>query len=228
MNNILDYLIIALVFAVVIALLLQLLGGCGEQENMGNTQETLPSCNVDDNQNAVDLFSFMNRNNDPAISKAMPTYIKEIAMGGRFQKSQETQPYTPDDIQAYQNDFFGFQSTVNRMSSTDMIDTVDKINQISTNSGNELDKFRGKNVADVYDSLTQNKFFCDQNHKMLPPPVVDTIQNVGTYFEGSNDDKTYSAYNWQYENDTVSNGGNFYDAVKAYDSGFEANMMVNL
>ena len=218
MSNILDYLIIGLIFAVVIALLLQL-SGCSNQNNDEHMEETEQVNKLDVNQEALDLFYVMNKNKAEEISKNMPIYIKEIANCGRFQNEEENNPYSKQEIQAYQNDFFGFQSTINHASGTEMVDTVDKLNEFNMN------QCKGQNIAEVYDKLTQNKFYCDNQHKIIPPQVVDEIQNTGNYLENGNSGQTYSRDNWQYESDSVNNGGNFYGTVKASDSVFDSNQV---
>ena len=67
-------------------------------------------------------------------------------------------------------------------------------------------------IADVFNDLTQNQL---NKSKLVPP------SNDSDYLVSANEGKVYSKYNWRYDDDSVSNGGKFYDDIEAADDDFE-------
>ena len=287
--NLLDYIILTLVFAVMIGILLQLFGNnsCDNEymttqlnnkqssndlQGVSNAQvQSAPYTQVQSapytqelNNNANSLFDVMqkssrskqqeelinksnqeesNKSNqeesksnqeeknsscpvdtmDQSMDQQAQRYIKEVVMGGRFQNLEDYEEYKSDDIQTYQNDFFGFQNKVNKNSSAEMVDPVDKMNELKVSNGSELNNLKDKPISEVFNGLMQNTYYNSRSNEDVIQSPVDKIQQVGMYVDDNSTGKSYKKYDWQYKSDSenVNNGGKFYDNIEASDSEYD-------
>jgi hypothetical protein len=243
MNSVVDYIILAIIFLIIIHIFMRTFSGSCTHSKEGmesNVQSETPILNKSEQhynvQDNFDLFADMQKEEKtievkPVVSKVdinnlcpinkmndeTDRYIKEIVLGGKFLCDKQPEQIVKD-IDEYQNEFLSFGDVVNR-SSDEKVDTVDKINELYTSQNNEMSNLKGKRIADVFNDLTQNK--CGETDKCLIKPIIDRQIRMGYYLEDSGAGKYYTNYNWKYENDNVNNGGKFYDNIEASDSNFQ-------
>ena len=82
-------------------------------------------------------------------------FIGDIVYGNRFRCQMGPQPFTRGEISDYQDQVFGFGDNVNRSSSHDMVDPVDKMNEYLLNPEDGV-ALRGKTIGEIYDKMTSN------------------------------------------------------------------------
>lgn len=254
MSDILDYIILVLVFAIIINVLMQAFGKkCNSNEHLEEQAKNVvhaekvesESVNSElDNtpfdepeksekvEKAVDKIVELKANGKCPIQETdyeNDRYIKEFVLGGKFNcgtKAEEPKSFSRQEIKDYQDEVFGFNNNVNK-SSSEGVDVVDKLNEIYTSRNNELDGNTGKKISEVFDRLTQNAIDRKKqcaNPDCIIPPELDNQYRNGFYTENANMGKTYTRYNLRYETDDVNNGGKFYNDVEASDSEFESNL----
>lgn len=249
-SNILDYIILAVIFVVIINIFMRTFGNnqcpnipnSSKNEFMGQLDNSSNDTSIIKDKNEEDLFSQMAKEkrlydeklNDeerekqkdsiggcPVVKMNNETdrYIRDIILGGKFLCKDKPEETTNDEIDDFQNDFFGFSDKIN-YSSNESLDMVDKLNEIFSSGDTNLVNYNGKNISDIYNDLTKNDVIdnCVTN-KCILPPDVDRDMHVGSYIEDSG--QTYSNYNWKYADDTVNNGGKFYENIEGYDKDFE-------
>lgn len=237
-SNILDYIILALIFAVVIHIFIRTFGSvCSKTENMEestqNISEEIKHANIEEStqniseeikhDNIVDdksLFDSMKQEvrsenaseKNDMIENKNDRYVREFVLGGRTICPKK---FTQEEIKEYKTNFFGFNDKINNSSSAG-VDMVDKIN--------ESNNYEGKKISDIFNELTQNKEKECGNPKCIIPPQIDINHHTGSYKETGHFGKIFSRYHWKYEDDNVNNGGKFYDNIEASDYGMESEM----
>lgn len=107
----------------------------------------------------------INGRNENVCSDKMEDRItkakKYLVYGGKFLCSDNNKNLVPkettrEDIEAFQNRFYGFQEEINM--SSEELDPVDKLNEIFI-QGNEMRGLSGMKISDIYDMLTGNKSY---------------------------------------------------------------------
>jgi hypothetical protein len=245
-SNLLDYIILALLFLITINVLMNVFG---EKENMSqnllseekNISQSLllEEKNMESNKihsspnfNSKHVsFAPLNTNDGPvitdqvnnALDKMMqPVEVEQVDQVNQVDQSQ-TKPnkFTKEEILEYQDSMFEFNERINNSSAG--VDMVDKINQLYTEGNNEMSGFQGKTISEVYNGLTQSvldrKKKC-VNANCLIPPIVDNLTKIESYIMSSEKDK-YFRHGLLYEDDSVETGSKFYDQIEATDSEFE-------
>lgn len=227
----LDYIILALIFAIVINLFIQTF--CKQSPN--STKEDMAP--ISNNQEPDYSLISGNIVNYPAQNKLFETIVNaNVTANNVFhdnEKASEILDIVSDKnfeisetienlylgLDKYQNDFFSFDDKINHASSFAEADAVDKINLVTLNVNN----LQGKTISEVYDKLTQNEF--KKNMKSFDE--VDVVHDTYSYIDTYEDKKVYSKNNWKYDSETVSNGGPFYDSVSADDLDFQNPLIWN-
>ena len=186
-ESIFDYVILALLLAIIFHILLQMFGNKCSREYMG-TNKTIEEKRMEDihpkstivEEKTIKPKSIMpvsvknteaNKETNTEITKpeAMDreTYKRKCRIDEMSESVYKyignTNPIKrvkfEDDLDGYQDDFFKFNETVNN-SSGDVIDAVDKMNEFQLSDiGNENAK--GKRISDIYNGFTNNKSFFD-------------------------------------------------------------------
>lgn len=250
MSDILDYIILVLIFAIIINVLIQAFGKKCSDEHMEEQTKSEESAHSEAQHTRSEDHTTQNEpvrsaKAEEAVDRIVHSkcpvqemeyendrYIREFVLGGKFNcgaNSEEPHNFSRQEINDYQNEVFGFNDNVNKSSSAG-VDVVDKLNEMYTAGNNELVGNTGKKISEVFDRLTQNEV--DKRKKCvnpdcLIPPQIETEYRTGNYLGNANVGKVYTKYNWRYEDDNVNTGGKFYDDIEASDSEFEPHLVWN-
>jgi len=237
--EILDYILLALIFAIIINVFMKIFNKkCSSKEHMEEPHVEKINKSLFDRMKSEDLTD----QRDDAVAKIirsqrkcpvddmedeMSMYMREVIHRNRENCPGKVQ-FSSEEILDHQNNFFGFNNKVNHSSSNE-VDMVDKLNEIHTSDNNEMTHYEGKKISDIFNGLTQsnlNKEKSCPGGKCLVPPHVDAQHHSSSYKTKSHDGHGFSKFHWKYENDSVSNGGKFYDDVEGSDSEFENNLVI--
>lgn len=141
------------------------------------------------------------------------TYTKEFMMDENVSCPTKAPPYSREKLQGYRDNFFDFRSHLWQQSSG--VDAVDRMNEQLYLGDGDLPKSKlGKNISDVYDSLTKDKYHKD--HCVLSQNL-DDINKSPQYVMPATLGDYYTRDDWVYNEDRVMNGGLFYDGVSGLD-----------
>ena len=241
-SEFIDYVLLALIFAIIINILVKVLGSkCAGKEHMEKIQiqeeiqkgdakkSLLDRIDRDDvHESAHDAVSRIieSKKKCPVdeMEDEMNMYMREVILRNRSNCGGEV--FTNDEILDYQNNFFSFDNKINHSSSNE-VDMVDKLNEIYTSNNNEITNKEGKKISDIFNELTQNKLNKQKSclgGKCLVPPHSDAQHHSSAYKHKTHGGQSFSKYHWKYEDDNVNNGGKFYDDIEGSDSDFEHNM----
>ena len=236
-SNLLDYVILVLIFVIVINIFIKTFSTTCTGEHM----KPINSSNISDNKVTTCYdepgFNATGNKNDVLQNNSSDTYqedsriqyMKDFVLGGKFKDTDIVEnnaeadfSYSANDLNDYQNNFFSFDEKINK-STRDNVDPVDKINEMRMD-----DVVVGEKISDVYNNLTQGDL--DQkktciNKNCLLPPLFDNHQKSSIYVTQSDTGNFFSNYDWKYEYDGVNNGGKFFDNIEAEDGKNEHNMM---
>lgn len=244
-SNLLDYIILALAFAVVIHIFVQTFRKCGNKTEKMNApmssiyNDERPYSYGNATANLFDNSSVESRQESyqPLASKcpqifpnspgSQENYIQKFVMGAGRVCSDENNSEI-ENIQNYQNNFFGFGEQINK-STREGITEVDRINEMQTAQNNELNICSGQKISDIYDNLVKSN--CDQikkckNEGCVIPSMIDEITQTTTYSKQNANGNSFTRYNVMFETDGVNNGGKFYDDIEGFDSMSENNLIV--
>ena len=247
-GKILDYLILAIIFAVVIHIFIKSVKStnCSKYEHLEEETQDEQEQEQEEQEEQEEVSTVNNIvdtiiNSQEQVQQIQPVqqvkptqspdacmvngmdinndrYVREFVLGGKYNCTPDVQ-YTREDTQKYQDDFFKFNERINFSTNQD-VTHVDKLNE----TNNDISGFFGKKMSDVYNELTgvcQEKKDKCVNKNCLIPPTIDTFLKGGSYSsEGS-----FKKYNYMYEDDNENNGGKFYDNIEASDDEFESSMM---
>lgn len=154
-SEVIDYILLALIFAIIINILTKLLGSkCKGNEHMDQNQvhtktKTVINTNHNDTLKVNDAVSkIIESKKKCPVNKMeddMKFYMKEVLMRNRENYGGET--FDNNEILDYQNNFFSFNNKINHSSSNE-VDMVDKLN--------EGENYKGKKIADIFNDLTQS------------------------------------------------------------------------
>jgi hypothetical protein len=248
-SNLLDYIILALVFAVVIHIFIQTFGKCGNKtEGMNAPMSSIynnerPYSYGNATANLFDNASVESRQESfqsqiPASQQeqvfanspgSQTNYIQQFVLGaGRVCQNDQQQNMSQEEIQNYQNNFFNFNEQINK-STREGISEVDRVNAMQTSRNNELNRCTGQKISDIYDNLVKSD--CDQikqckNPGCVIPPPIDQMTQATTYSKQNANGNAFTRYDIMFETDGVNNGGKFYDDIEAFDSMSESNLML--
>lgn len=245
-SNLLDYIILALVFAVVIHIFMQTFGKCNKNEGMNAPMSSIykgerpysygnPSANLFDNL-SVDSRqeSFQSQESLPVKAEifssspgSQKNYIQQFVMNAGKVCNNE-QSHNSEDLQSYQNNFFSFPEQINK-STREGITEVDRINAMQTARNNELNRCTGEKISDIYDNLVKSD--CEQIKQCKNPgcviqPQIDEISQSTMYQKQNANGNTFARYDVMFETDNVNNGGKFYNDIEAFDSMSEHNLIL--
>jgi hypothetical protein len=252
-SNLLDYIILALVFAVVIHIFIQTFGKCNKTEGMGaplssiytedrpyNLSYGSPTTNLFGNAPIDARSEASSQASSQAPSQVQQfgasqgnqtNYIKQFVLNaGRVCPDDAAKVVNTEQkqgaVQNYQNNFFSFGEQINQ-STREGITEVDRINEMQTAKNNELNRCNGQKISDVYDSLVKND--CEQIKQCKNPgcviqPTIDQMSQTTTYTKPFANGNAFSRYDVMFETDGVNNGGKFYDDIEAFDNMSEYNL----
>lgn len=235
-SNLIDYVILALVFAVVIHIFIKTFNKPNNEDMYCN--QNSQHKNLSYGRKKVDLFEEASHNTRSiSESESVPVSVAsefESSPGNQLDYIQQfvanagkvCEEQVPEKtIQETQNDFFKFNETIN-YSTREGISEVDRINQMMTSHNNELVNSTGKKISDVYDELVKND--CDKIKKCkfpkcVIPTSIDPVNKSTLYKKQFANGNAFIDYGVMFETDGVNNGGKFYDDVEASDSMSESN-----
>ena len=175
LSNILDYVLLGLIFAIVIYIFLNTfkrenMDGSIIQNNVIPTAQVLNTqsdqlTNLNENivsqesspSNEVPLFLNQQTNSScPVDNMAVDTYnyVNQYVIGSSIGGCvREPEKYSDMEVRDYQNAFFGFKDKVD-FSSSEGNDAVGRVNEMITCQNDNKD-LQGKTIAEIFNSLTQ-------------------------------------------------------------------------
>jgi len=253
-SNLLDYIILALVFAIVIHIFMQTFGNKNKTEGMNaplssvynndrpysygrSTANLFDNSSVDSRQESFQSQQYT-KEQDNSVEQAekvfanspgsQTNYIQQFVLNAGKVCPSDNASQNAENIQDYQNNFFNFAEQINK-STREGISEVDRINQMQTSRNNELNRCTGEKISDIYDNLVKSD--CEmikqcKNPGCVIPPTIDEITQSTTYQKQNANGSTFSRYDVMFETDNVNNGGKFYDNVEAFDSMSESNLIL--
>jgi len=246
-SNLLDYIILALVFAVVIHIFIQTFGKCNKTEGMNAPMSSIynndrPYSYGSLSRNLFDNASVESRQNliqsqQPASENkqvfenspgSQTNYIQQFVMGAGRVCQSDNNSENSEDLQSFQNNFFSFPEQINK-STREGITEVDRINALQTSRNNELNRCTGEKISDIYDNLVKSD--CEQikqckNLGCVIPPSIDQMTQSTTYSKQNANGNAFTRYDVMFETDNVNNGGKFYNDIEAFDSMSESNLIL--
>lgn len=255
-SNLLDYIILALVFAVVIHIFIQTFGKCAKTEGMNAplssiytperpysyghaTSKLFDNASVEDSRVST-VSGSPSQPSQPSqplqSTQIMPNsigsqtnYIKQfVDSAGRNCVDNNVKNVSEENFLDYQNNFFGFAEHVNK-STREGITEVDRVNALQTSRNNELNRCTGQKISDIYDNLVKSD--CDEikackNPGCVIAPQIDYMTQSTLYSKQNMGGRSFTRYDVQFETDNVNNGGKFYDNIEAFDSMSDSNLML--
>ena len=155
-------------------------------------------------------------------------YIREFVLGGKYNCVDEVKPkeFSRVEIMRCHDNMLNFNDKINA-SSSNGVDTVDKLNELYTGGNSEMIGCQGKTISDVFNGLTQSMIDKKKkcvNPNCLIPPSYDMATRTAVY-TGNAANGQFIRNGLRYEDDEVSNGNPFYDNIEATDNDFEDNLM---
>lgn len=139
---------------------------------------------------------------------------EENQMSGPDHEINEKPKASNVDIEGYYADHLNFYDKVNG-SSKDEPDMVDKVNEFTMGSGK-----CGVKIQDVYDKMTTG-----DTAECVKKSNYDRVNALPLYKTKVANGNMYSDDMWRYENEKVSNGGNFYGSVAPSDNNGSGHMI---
>ncbi len=231
----LDYIILALVFAIVIHIFIQTFCNKSPEHLIPSVPQMLPDIAMPVSGNEVSSdnssnLTLISNNIFPADTK--DNLIRDIVTNAKFDSignnnvgnvvDDEQNGVNPND---YINSYYEFDNKINQSSSSHQVDAVDKINTL------RQEDLLGQKISAIYDNLVSNKVegFGATVQQMslqgtLPYDEIDNVHKKNSYLKKVNDSRVYTKYDWKYGDDSVSNGGKFYEDIEGDDSEFEMNI----
>jgi len=126
-----------------------------------------------------------------------------------------------EELEKYRDDFFGFRNQCNQTSNSD--DLVDRVNELYLSGNSDISRnHKGVAIKDLFDSLTKGTDLYDRQCIRLPN--VDDVTQEGQYKRRGFRGETYTRDNWVYDQEKVSNGGEFYNHIYGQDPVASAEM----
>lgn len=242
-SQLLDYIILALLFILVINLFSRVFYKSHKQESMNQMdRKILPEIQkpyadnvintTNENLSTISTGSISMAPIIPALkipaTPMIPEKLNTIEFEKQISNSADNKPsknkFTTEEILQYQDKMFDFNETVNQ--SSNVIDPVDKINELYTKGNNEMSEIKGKTISEVYDNLTQNLIYSNKkciNKDYLIPPTKENLMDTQSYLI-STDSGKYFRHGLLYEGDDVETGSKFFGSVEASDSEYENHM----
>lgn len=250
-SQLLDYVILALLFILCINLLSRFFGKSYKKENMAQNflakmqnpifdtqplQQPLQLISLDENTKpesiqSVDLVNLVNSVKPELMEPTIPVPVQMSVQSTveSIGSSNVTlganinidKKIKREEILEYQNSMFDFNESVNQSSCG--LDVVDKINELYTTGNNEMSELNGKTIAEVYDGLTQN--IIDRKKKCVNKACLIS-PNVDSLTKTESylidtNNGKYFRHGLLYEDDSVQTGSKFFDNIEASDSEYE-------
>ena len=118
------------------------------------------NCNSSDNCNSCDSCISLNTH-----EKKLKKIVGKNAFINEKQSEQIKTKYSKEALNKYHNNVLNFNSKI-RHTNVDNVDVVDYLNLLKTDKNN---KFIGKKISDIYDSLTgiNNKSEVNKVHNLI-------------------------------------------------------------
>jgi len=118
-------------------------------------------------------------------------------------------------IKQFNNDFFKFRDNIEN-SSSNRIDPVDKINQLTIDSNLDFAKsYPNMNIKDVYDELTKAPDLYTKPY--VRNPKFDDMNYDGWVAQTGSPGLILNQEEWKYNNEKMMNGGRIDGMVRASD-----------
>lgn len=221
-SELLDYIILALIFLITIKVLMDMLKKQNAKEKMDQIVLSKETTTENTKENGPIVTPQVNNALDKMLQPPSPVETVPMQPAQPAEVVEEkSNKFTKQEILDYQDSMFEFNENINRSSSS--VDMVDKINQLYTQGNNEMAGLQGKKISEIYDGLTQGildrKKQCI-NPNCLLPPIVDNLSKIESYIM-STDKGKYFRHGLMYEDDSVQTGAKFYNDIEASDSEFE-------
>lgn len=127
-------------------------------------------------------------------------YWREVALGGKYAcpPPPPQHEYKFDDIQGYQDKFFGFNDNINQNSGMLGYDSVDRVNELYLQNNNELSDLKGVTIGELFNGLADNnKEKWETIYKRCTSAKgLDDFKNYGTSDDfGFNPNENKATYN---------------------------------
>lgn len=219
-QNLLDYIILVLVFTLVIHIFIQTFSTEKLTTSSGfiYTADNPPvrqNINLFENSN-VEVRKDLNQEIFPTSIGSDRNYIQQFVLGAGKVCESDSQPM---EAESYKNNFFNFGEQINK-STREGISEVDRVAEMITSRNNELHRCTGQKISDIYDNLVKSD--CEdikkcKNSGCVVPTNIDQITKSGMYSKPSAMGNTFARYDVVYETDNVNNGGKFYNDIEAFD-----------
>jgi hypothetical protein len=132
---------------------------------------------------------------------------------------QTGEPHITQDFNTYQNNFYNFNDNVNYSSSTEL-NVTDKLNEYNNN----IDRFSGMKISDIYDDLVESKYCVNKN--CVINGLFDGISNNTFHSNNGSTGLYMQNVSKKYETDDVNTGGKFYDNIEGVEDDFCGNMVL--
>lgn len=230
-SNILDYVILALVFAVVIHIFIRTFGngnnveglGAPISSNCGNNSISYghPTADLFEESSQEDRSEKIKTQQEMEFEKSpgnQDGFIQQFVLNAG-KVNQEDINSEDENIQGVQNDFFNFAEKINNSTRED-ISPVDRINEMQTSRNNELVNASGKKISDIFDDLEKDnnkKIEKCKNPGCIIPTSLDNINKNSLYKKNGANGNVFLNYDVMFETDGVNNGGKFYGDIEGYD-----------
>jgi hypothetical protein len=222
--TIIDYLIIAIIVALVMNTLMDYINGPKNDEEFDNTNLIKSENKMIENDKpsfSYDGFIKLNDNTDfyNADKKNENDFVNDVIFNGKFNTpTQETNI----DLEGYRDDFWNFNEKINR-DTTNRPNEIDTINMLKTTNNNEKIAPNGMTIANFYDGLTKNETNLVQTYPICGKSLsncfsdeqIKKIENYGSVLKNDQQGNYYTTLNW---NNKIDNDDVFFDNVEGYDS----------
>jgi hypothetical protein len=207
--TVVDYVLIALIVAIVVHLLFGSFGfgnkEClndstvrSEQEYSSDEESLFAKIQTESRSEMGSTASGCSNNaNDQDVEQ----YVRGVIGGGQYSCS-EPQSVSASEEQAYVDNFWGFQEKVNKDTSAGD-DMVDRINELYVTDNNELTNSKGAKISDLFNQLTGNAKsagrletgpVCARSMPCISSSILDQVSQMGNLTQS--DQSVKSSAEW--------------------------------
>jgi len=213
--TVVDYVLIALIVAIVVHLLFGSFG-FGNKECLNDSSVRSEQMNKSEEENLFakvqtesrsemesrsDIGSSASGCSNNANDQDVEQYVRGVIGGGQY-SCGEPQSVSASEEQAYVDNFWGFQEKVNKDTSAGD-DMVDRINELYVTDNNELTNSKGAKISDLFNKLTGNTKsaerletgpVCARSMPCISSSILDQVSQMGTLTQS--DQSVKSSTEW--------------------------------